>query len=79
MVQSSFRNLIVLGSSPVAVTYTSDITSDLSKELHYIQANIDSGFSLKCVRDMKITYSHMNRTDKYSQTSSIVWAVSPNG
>ena len=44
-----------------------------------IQANTECGFTLKCVRDMIITYSQMQRTDKYSQNSSIIWSVLPNG
>ena len=44
-----------------------------------IQANIECGFTLKLVRDMIITYSQMRRTDKYSQHSSIIWAVWLNG
>ena len=39
----------------------------------------ECGFTLKCVRDMIITYSQMHRTDKYSQHSSIIWPVWPNG
>ena len=36
---------------------------------------IESGFTLKFVRDMIITYSQIQRTDKYSQHSSIIWSV----
>ena len=75
MVESSFTNLMGVSSSPVAVAFTSDIAADWSKEFLYIQANIDCGFTLKGVCDMTITYSQMNRTDKYSETSSIVWIV----
>ena len=39
----------------------------------------ENGFTLKCVRDMTRTYSQMHRTDKYSQLSSIIWSVWPNG
>ena len=31
------------------------------------------------IRDMIKTYSQMHRTDKYSQHSSIIWPVWPNG
>ena len=34
---------------------------------------------LKRVRDMIRTYSQRHRTDKYSQVSSIIWSVWPNG
>ena len=37
------------------------------------------GFTLKCVRDMIITYSQTHRTDKFSQYSSINWPVWLNG
>ena len=43
------------------------------------QAIIECRFSLKLVRDMIITYSHMQRSDKYSQHSSIIWPVWLNG
>ena len=36
-----------------------------SKKFLDIQAAIENGFTLKPVRDMKITYSQMHRTDKY--------------
>ena len=70
---------MVMGSSPVPVTYTSDCAPVPSKEFHDIQANIEAGFTLKCVRDMTRTYNQMHRTDKYSQHSSIIWPVWPNG
>ena len=37
------------------------------------------GFTLKRVHDIIITYSQMHRTDNYSQLSSIIWSVWPNG
>ena len=37
------------------------------------------GFTLKCVCDMTRTYSQMHCTDKYSEHSSIIWPVWPNG
>ena len=59
---------MVVGSSPVAVTETSDITSVLSKGKEFldIQAIMECKFIMKRVRDMIITYSQMHRTDKYS-------------
>ena len=50
-----------------------------SKEFLDIQAIIECGFTLKRVRDMIKTYSQMHRTDKYSEHSSIIWPVWPNG
>ena len=40
---------------------------------------IECGLTLKRVRDMTRTYSQMHRTDKYSEHSSIIWPVWPNG
>ena len=48
---------MIVGSSPVVVTYTSDFAPALSKEFLDIQATIECGFTLKLVRDMMITYS----------------------
>ena len=70
---------MVVGSSPVAVTSTSDSARVSSKEFLDIQAIIECGFTLKRVRDMIRTYSQMHRTDKYSQHSSIIWPVWLNG
>ena len=50
-----------------------------SKEFLDIQATIECGFTLKRVRDMTRTYSQKHRTDKYSEHSSIIWSVWPNG
>ena len=50
-------NLLVVDSSKVAVTLTSDIAPDSSKESIDIQATIECGFTLKRVRDMIRTYS----------------------
>ena len=69
IVKCSFTNLMVVGSSTLAVTYTSDIANVLSKELLDIQTNIEYGFTLKSVRDMTIRYSQMDGIDKYSQIS----------
>ena len=46
-----------VGSSPVEVTLTSDFTPASSKKFLDIQATIECGFTLKCVRDMIRTYS----------------------
>ena len=46
-----------MGSSPVAVTYTSDFAPASSKEFLDIYATIECGFALKRVRDMIRTYS----------------------
>ena len=43
---------MVLDSSPVAVTKTSDFAPAKSKEFLDIQATIECGFTLKSVRDM---------------------------
>ena len=51
---------MVLGSSPVAVTQTSDFEPALSKECLDIQATIECGFALKRVCDMIRRYSQYN-------------------
>ena len=38
---------------------------------------MECGFTLK--RDMTRPYKQMHRTDKYSEYSSIIWPVWPNG
>ena len=57
----------------------SDFAPVSSKEFPDIEATIGCGFTLKRVRDMISTYSQMNRTDKHSQNSSIIWPVWLNG
>ena len=75
MVEHSFTNQVVVGSSPLALTSTSDITPVSSKELLDIQATAECRFTLKRVSDMIRTYSQMHHTDKYSRHSSIIWQV----
>ena len=79
MVECSFKNKVVLGLSPVAVTFPSDFGPASSKEFLDIQGTIEFGFTLKRVLDMTRTYSQMNGTDKYSEHSSVIWPVWPNG
>ena len=66
------------GSSPVAVTLTSDIAPVSSKEFHDIQATIECRFTLKRVRDMIIiTYNHimiLYKLDSFD-SQSILWSV----
>ena len=57
------------------MTYTSDLAPNLIKEFVDIWANIECGFTLKCIRDMRLTYTQMNCRDKYSEIISIVWSV----
>ena len=57
MVECLFKNQVVLGSNPVAVTSPSDFAPASSKEFLDIQATIECGFTLKRVRDMTRTYS----------------------
>ena len=47
MVESSFKNEVVLGSSPVAVTSSLDFAPASSKEFLDIQETIECGFTLK--------------------------------
>ena len=70
---------MIVGSCPVVVTKTSDLTPVLSKEFLDIQATIECGFTLKRVRDMIRTYSQMHCRDKFSLDSSVIWLVWLNG
>ena len=58
MLECSFTNQVVVGSNLVAVTQTSDIAPVSNEEFLDIQATIECRFTLKCVRDLIITYSH---------------------
>ena len=78
MVEYLLTYYVVVGLRPVPVTKTSDIETVSSKEFLDKQANIECGHTLKCVRDMIITYSQIYRTDKLSRHSSIIWSVWPN-
>ena len=51
MVECAFRKYVIVGSSPVADTQISDITSVLSKEFLDQQITIECRLTLKCVRD----------------------------
>ena len=73
MVKCLFTNLVIFGSSAVAVTLISDIVPDWSKELLDIQATIECRCTVKNVRDRIRTCSQMHHTDKYSQPCSIIW------
>ena len=68
-----------MGSSPVAVTQTSDTVPVLSKVFLDIQVNVEWGFTLTCVRNTITTCSQMHHIDKYSQHRSIIWPVLRNG
>ena len=57
MVEFSFTNEVVVGLSPVAVTYNSDIALASSKEFLDIQATIECGFTLKHMCNMIRTCS----------------------
>ena len=73
MVECSFTNQVVVGSSPIAIAQTSGFVSVSSKEILDIQVTIVCGFTLKRLRDMIRTYTQMHRTDKCSQQSLIIW------
>ena len=79
MVECLFRNYVIVGSCPVVVTELPDIAPVLNKEFLDIQANIEYGFSLKGIQDITRTYSQMDRRGKYSQFSSLIWSLQPNG
>ena len=79
MVEFLFINLVIFGSSTVAVTLNSDIVLDWSKELLDIQATLECRFPVKHVRDRIRTCGQMHHTNKYSQPCSIIWLVSKKG
>ena len=67
-----------MGLSAVGVTKTLDVVPVWSKEFLDIQANIECGCTLKCVRDIPRIYIKIHRTDKYSKHNKIIWPVWPN-
>ena len=70
---------MVVESILVALTSTSDFASALTKDFGDIQATIESGFTLKRVRDITKIHCQIHGTDKYSKYSSIIWPVWLNG
>ena len=68
-----------MDSSPLAVPSTSDFAPATSKEFLFIQATIEPEFTLNHVHNMTGTYSQMHPRNKYSEHSSVIWPVGPNG
>ena len=60
---------MVVGSSPVAVTKSSDMAPASSKEFLDIQATAECGFTLKLVRDTIKTYNHIYRAQTNNKES----------
>ena len=58
MVECSFTNQVVVGSNPVAFTQTSVNVPVSSKLFLDVQGTIECRFTLKCVSDIILTYSH---------------------
>ena len=76
MVECSFTNNVVVGSTPVGVSSTSDIAPVSSKEFLDIQAIIVWIHSeRRTCHDQNIQSSQMHHTDKYLQYSSIIWSA----
>ena len=73
MVECSFKNLVVLRSSPAAVTSASDFAPASSKEFLDIQATVECGFTLKRVRDMTRTYRRVKFFSKNLSTVSLTF------
>ena len=69
---------MVMGLSPVAITYTSNFAPASRKEFLDIEATIERVFTLRRVGDITRTYNQMHHTDNYSDNSSVPWPVSPN-
>ena len=63
---------MVVGSSQVAVTYTSDPIPAFKKDFADIQATIECRFTLKRIGDMIKIQNKMDRTDRYLQQCSII-------
>ena len=59
----------------ICVPQTSNFWSVSRKEFLVVQATMECGFSLKRVRHIVRTYPQMNRTDKYSRHSSIIYPI----
>ena len=51
--------IILIITVMITVTSPSDFAPASSREFLDIQATIECGFTLKCVRDMTRTYSHI--------------------
>ena len=66
---------MVLGSNPVAATWTSDIAPVWSKEFLDNQATIERRFTLKRVRDMIRTYSQLKITDCFYNVMSLFFFI----
>ena len=79
MIKCSFMNYVVVGSSPVVLTYISDFSPLSNKELPDIQVTVDCRFTLKHVLETIRTYSPMHHTNKYSKYSSVIRSVLVNG
>ena len=62
-----------MGSSPVAVTYTSDFAPASSTEFLDIHAAIECGFTLKRIRGMIRTYSQIKRGSYEKEGCLIFW------
>ena len=56
---------MVVSSTPVAVTLTSDTAPVLSKKFLDIHTTIEHGFTMKHVHDMIIIYSHYQHYHTY--------------
>ena len=63
-----------MGSSLIAVNWTSDIAPVLNKEFLGIQATIECGFTLKRVGDIMRTYSQ-NFNNIWSYDGKIMYKV----
>ena len=68
-----------MGSSLVQVTYTSVFAPVSSKEFFAIYATRECRLTLNRLRGMRRTYNGMHPADNYSQHSSVIWVVCPNG
>ena len=83
MLRTRFRvnsnSIVAWMSRTLCLKQAWNFASASSKKFLDIQATTECGFTLKHARDMTRTYSKMQRRDKYSQHSSIIWPVWLNG
>ena len=63
---------MVVDSSP-------DLAPSFSKDFLHIQASVECGLTVKCVRHMIRRHSQVPHTGNHSEHSPIIWSVWPPG
>ena len=70
---------ICCGVKSSCIISATDFVPVSRKEFLWLQSTTECGFTLKLVQTMTRRYSQMQRTDKCSQRSSVIWQVWLNG